>query len=84
MSVQRYEFNVFRPELGYDNRPDGMHPDPDGEWVSASDYEKAIALLRELVDPEPCDSREPIVAHYCFTHGCDKPCPHERAKELIG
>lgn len=43
--------------------------------------ERAEALLRELVDPDPCDHFD----HHghCQTHGAGDPCPHARAKNLL-
>jgi hypothetical protein len=48
-------------------------------WQSLADA--AEALLRDLVDPDPCEHFD---HHgYCQTHGAGDPCPHARAREWL-
>ncbi len=43
---------------------------------------EAVELLAELTAPDPCqyDHNEKCQAHWLHT----RPCPHERAKKLLG
>jgi hypothetical protein len=44
--------------------------------------EKLRNLLRELIDPDPCQYDH---HDYCQSHSLhERPCPHQRAKELLG
>lgn len=47
-----------------------------------NDNEGAVELIRELADPDPCHYDH---HGYCQAHsGHERPCPHERARDLLG
>jgi hypothetical protein len=50
--------------------------------VPDSQLRGAVDLLREMVDDEPCqyDHNDACQAHHLQL----RPCPHERAKTLLG
>jgi hypothetical protein len=49
-------------------------------WETRKRAEQAAAILRDLVDPDPC-----YFDHngYCQAHGCSPPCAHARARDHL-